>query len=176
MNLNINLDQIKEQLPEYAKDTKLNLSTVLSETGSPGLSETQIYGIALCSAVTIKNELLASAILNTAGEKLNEAQITATKAAASLMAMSNIYYRFVHLVNDSHFAEMPARLRMNFMANPGVPKIDFELYSLTASIINGCGACMEAHTKHLLKLEASHDAIQSTARIAAVINAVGSLT
>ncbi len=64
---------------------------------------------------------------------------------------------------------------MNFMANPGVPKIDFKLYSLAASILNGCGACIDAHTKHLLKLMVLPEAIQSTARIVAVINALSSV-
>ena len=169
------LNELKEQLPEYAKDTKLNLSTVLSVECSPNLSLTQIYAVAVCCAATLKDKNLLAAIINTAAENLDEAQITAAKAAANLMAMNNVYYRFTHLVNDAQFSSMPTRLRMNFMANPGVPKIDFELYSLAASALNGCGACMEAHTKHLLKLDVSYEAIQSTVRIAAVVNALNNV-
>jgi alkyl hydroperoxide reductase subunit D len=87
------------------------------------------------------------------------------------MAMNNIYYRFVHLVNDPAYASMPARLRMNIIANPGIDKINFELCCLAVSALNGCGMCMEAHTRALTKAGATQQAIQSCIRIAAVINA-----
>lgn len=67
---------------------------------------------------------------------------------------------------------MPAKLRMNFIANPGISKIDFELYCLAVSAINGCGACMRAHTKTLLKENVNKNAIQSAVKIASVICAV----
>ena len=60
------------------------------------------------------------------------------------MAMNNIYYRFVHLVHAADYKTLPAKLRMNVMAKPGVDKVDFELWSLAVSAINGCGMCLEA--------------------------------
>lgn len=167
----MNLEILKDSLPEYAKDTKLNLSNVLSDADNSGLTLTQIAGIALASAYTTRQPKVIAAIADFAKTNSNDAGITAAKAAASLMAMTNVYYRFTHLVEDHEFAKMPAKLRMNFMANPGVDKNDFELFSLAVSAINGCGMCLDSHTNALQKHGVSKDVIQHCIRIASVINA-----
>jgi alkyl hydroperoxide reductase subunit D len=86
--------------------------------------------------------------------------------------MNNIYYRFVHLVENDEYGTLRAALRMNAMSNPGGDKIDFELASLAVSAINGCGMCMASHEKTLRKHDVSAQAVQSSVRIAAVIHAV----
>lgn len=165
------LETLRDALPDFAKDIRLNLGTVLTPEGAPELSVTQIFSVALASAYATRNANVMQAISSEAALNLSEAEITSAKAAASVMAMNNVYYRFLHLVGDAEFKTMPAKLRMNVIANPGVPKIDFELMSLAVSAINGCGMCIEAHTHELLKQGASKLAIQSTVRIAAVISA-----
>lgn len=167
----VNFETVKDQLPEYAKDTKLNLSSVLSDAESSGLTLAQIAGIAVASACTTCSKKTIDAITDFAKANLDDVAINAAKAAASLMAMTNVYYRFTHLIEDHDFSKMPAKLRMNFMVNPGVDKNDFELYSLAASAINGCGKCMDAHTNALIKHGVSKEAVQHCIRIAAVINA-----
>ncbi len=88
------------------------------------------------------------------------------------MAMNNIYYRFVHLASNKEYATMPARLRMNVIANPGVDKADFELWSLAVSAINGCGACIDAHEKVLTEAGVAAATIQTAVRFAAIIQSV----
>jgi len=168
----MNIDAIREQLPEFARDIKLNLGTILNEEGSPDLSQKQIDGIALASAFATKNKSLITAVFNEVKPRLDEAEISAAKAAVSIMAMNNIYYRFTHLVSDKEYSGLPAKLRMNIIGKPGIEKVDFELFSLAVSIINGCGMCIEAHAHEIVKSGLSKIAIQSTARIAAVINSV----
>src|SRR5262245_17031957 len=167
----MNIEQLKNALPDYAKDIKLNLA-VLSEEGSPDLTLKQIYAIALASALATKNVTVINAIISQAESVLTEQDIQAAKAAATIMAMNNIYYRFIHLVSDKAYASMPAKLRMNIIANPGVAKTDFELNCMAVSAINGCGMCMDAHANELNKAGVSKLAIQSSVRIAAVIHAV----
>jgi len=103
---------------------------------------------------------------------LSPEETHAAKAAATIMAMNNIYYRFNHLVSDKDFAKMGARLRMNVIGSPGIPKVDFELMSLAVSAINGCGMCMDAHVHEVIKAGISKTGVQSAVRIAAVINAL----
>ena len=165
------INDIRSSLKEYAKDIKLNLSNVLSEEGSEGLSQNQIYGIALSCAYTTKNNQLIGAISKDAKEILSDEEVSAAKAASTIMAMNNIYYRFVHLVSDSEYKKLPAKLRMNVIANSGVDKIDFEIYSLAVSAINGCGMCIDAHVHELKKAGVAKESIQSSIRIASVINA-----
>ena len=167
----MNLELLKNQLLETAKDIKLNLSTILTEEGSPDLTQAQIGGIALACAYTIKNKKVIEAVLAEVKSYLTEAAINAAQAAATMMAMNNIYYRFVHLVKDAEFSSLPARLRMNVIANPGIDKVDFELSCLAVSAINGCGLCIESHTHALIKHGMSKQGIQSSIRIAAVLNA-----
>ena len=88
------------------------------------------------------------------------------------MGMNNVYYRFAHLASEEDYAKLPARLRMNVIGNPGIEKVNFELYSLAVSAINGCGMCIDSHEKMLRKADLSKEGIQDAVRIASVINAV----
>ncbi len=167
----MNIQTLKNQLGDYAKDTKLNLSAVLSEEGAPDLKLNQIFGIALASAYSTKSEAVIAAVAGEAASVLSEAEVAAAKAAATIMGMNNVYYRFLHLVGDKDYSKMPAKLRMNIIGAPGIDKVDFELYSLAVSAINGCGMCMEAHVHEVTKGGVSKTGVQSAIRIAAVINA-----
>ena len=163
--------ELRNQLGDFAKDTRLNLGSVLSEEGAPGLTRKQIAGIALASAYAARTPDVVNAVMQDATAELGEAELHAAQTAASLMAMNNVYYRFTHLVSNTAYRTMPAKLRMNAMANPGIEKTDFELYSLAVSAINGCGMCVDAHEQTLKKASVSEEAIQSCVRIAAVIHA-----
>ena len=168
----MNLETIKSRIPDYAKDLRLNLDSVLSESGAPGLSSKQIAIIALASAIASRHEPLTQAVAAQVGGVLSPAEADGARAAAAIMAMNNIYYRFTHLVSEPEYDTMRAGLRMNVMANPGCGKIDFELASLAVSAINGCGKCVDSHEKTLRKHEVSAQAVQSAVRIASVIHAV----
>jgi alkyl hydroperoxide reductase subunit D len=168
----MNLETIKASLPDYAKDLRLNLDAVLGESGSAGLSAKQIAIVAIASAISARHEPLTRAIVDRFAGTLSEAEANGARAAAAIMAMNNIYYRFTHLVGNEEYATMRAGLRMNVMANPGCDKLDFELASLAVSAVNGCGMCMESHEKTLQKHAVAAQAIQSAVRIAAVLHAV----
>lgn len=164
------LESLKETLGDYAKDIRINISSVLSQDGAPDLSQNQIFGIALASAYATQNSGVISAILKETST-LSEAEANAAKAAATIMSMNNIYYRFVHLVGGE-YGKLPAKLRMNVIGQPGIAKVDFELYSLAVSAINGCGMCMEAHVHEVTKAGITPLGVQSAIRIAAVVNAL----
>ena len=165
----MSLDKIRETLPDYAKDLKLNLSALLSDTV---LTEQQRWGALLATALAARNPKLIEAISTEAAAHLTPEAVAAAKSAASIMAMNNIYYRFTHLASDRDYATMPARLRMNVIANPGADKADFELWSLAVSAINGCGKCIDAHDQVLRQAGVAREAIQQVVRIASVIHAV----
>jgi alkyl hydroperoxide reductase subunit D len=168
----MNLNELKAAIPDYAKDLRLNLDSVLSESGAPGLVPRQIGLIALASAIAARHEPLTAAIATEAAKSATAQELGGARTAAALMAMNNIYYRFTHLVGDEEYATQRAGLRMNAMANPGCDKIDFELCSLAVSAINGCGKCMDSHEQTLRKHGLAAQAIQSAVRIAAVVHAV----
>lgn len=164
------IDTLKTAFGDYAKDIKLNLGSVLTEEGAPDLTLQQIHSIALASAYATKNQEVIAAIQEEV-QTLGEAGVNAAKAAATIMAMNNVYYRFTHLVSDKEFSKMPAKLRMNVIGNPGIEKRDFELMSLAVSAINGCGTCVDAHVHEVLKAGITKQGIQSCVRIASVVNA-----
>ena len=166
------LDTIRDALPDYARDLKLNLGTVLAPTGAPGLSERQLWAVALAAAIAARNPAFARDIESLAVAHLGENDVNAARAAAAIMGMNNIYYRFLHLVEDAEYRQLPARLRMNVLANPGVDKADFELWSLAVSAINGCGACVASHERQLRQHGFTREAVQSAVRIAAVVHGV----
>ena len=162
---------IRDQLPQYAKDIKLNLGKYVSSDGVDGLSINQSYGIALASACATKNADVITAVYRQVADTLSHEEVNAAKSAATIMAMNNVYYRFVHLSSDKEYARMSTGLRMNVIGNPGVAKVDFELYSLAVSSINGCGMCIDAHVHEVVKSGISKQGIQSSIRIASVLAA-----
>lgn len=166
------LDAIRDAIPDYARDLKLNLGSVLAPTGAPGLSEKQIWAVALAAAIASRNPRFPGDIETLAAVHLDPAYVNGARAAAAIMGMNNIYYRFLHLVEDPEYAQMPARLRMNVIGNPGIDKQDFELLSLAVSAINGCGTCVASHERTLRKHGMGREAVQSAVRIAATIHAV----
>lgn len=166
------LDTLRDSLPDYARDLKLNLGSVLSIPGAPGLTERQIWAVALGAAHASRNPALAAAIGELAATHLDAAHQTGARAAAAIMGMNNVYYRFLHLVDDPEYARMPARLRMNVIANPGMDKVDFELISLAVSAINGCGTCVASHERQVRQHGLPREAVQSAVRIAATVHAV----
>ncbi|MBA2709320.1 MAG: carboxymuconolactone decarboxylase family protein [Tatlockia sp.] len=163
------LERTKEQLPEFAKDARINLSKVLDLSQSEGLTEEQIIGSALAVAFHLNDRLLIADL----SELCQSEEIKkAAKIAASLMAMTNIYYRFVHLSENAELAQVPAGLRMQGMMNSGVDRLTFELMSLAVSILNGCGACISAHTAQLTEHGFSVQSLARIGRISAVLHMV----
>jgi len=167
----MSIQSLREQIGDYAKDTRINLGAVLEEEGAPGLTKPQIMAIALASAYATANQPLINAVELEAAAVLSPQMVTAAQTAVTLMAMNNVYYRFVHLVGDKEYGAMKANIRMNGMRDHGIDPLDFELMSLAVSALNGCGMCMDSHEKTMVKSGVTKQAIQSAVRIAAVINA-----
>jgi lipoyl-dependent peroxiredoxin subunit D len=168
----MSIETLKSALPDYAKDIKLNLSSIASEQN---LGDQRLWGTLLAAAIATRQPVVIEAIDAEARQRLSPEARTAAKAAAAIMAMNNVYYRFAHLVSAKDYATMPARLRMNVMANPGVPKADFELWSLAVSAVNGCGHCMDSHESLLRKEGMTPQDIQTAVRAAAIVQAVATV-
>lgn len=163
------LETLRASIPEAAKDIKLNLQAVLSD--GP-LSPAQRWGTAIASAVTVNSPELRDALVAEAKAQGVETNVIEDAfAAAALMAMNNVFYRFRHLVGKPAYATKPARLRMNRIAKPLANKVDFELVSLAVSAINGCEVCVQSHEKVVVEGGLTEDHVQDAVRIAATIAA-----
>jgi lipoyl-dependent peroxiredoxin subunit D len=159
---------ITASLPTAAKDIALNLEALLR---SGSLSAAQRWGVAVASAIASRNLPFRDAILAEARREVDPAVLDDAAAAAALMSMTNIYYRFRHLIGKPGYSERPARLRMNRLAKPTTNKIDLELFCLAVSAINGCETCLRAHEKVVLEGGLSEDQVHDAVRIAAVVHA-----
>ena len=165
----MSIDALKNALPEYAKDLKLNLSSLAQEAG---LTEQQRAGTFIACALASRERSVTSAIFSEFAPKLSTEALHAARAAASIMAMNNIYYRFTHLASAPDYKTMPAKLRMNVIGKPGVDKVDFELWCLAVSAINGCGVCIDSHERVLRDAGVTAEQIQAAVRIASVVHAI----
>ena len=168
----MSIDTLKGMIPDYAKDLRLNLGSLASEET---LTQQQLWGCIFACALAGRNETVIQNVLVDAQTHLSAEALSGAKSAAAIMAMNNVYYRFAHLATSKDYLSMPAKLRMNVIGNPGVDKIDFELWSLAVSVINGCGMCIDAHEKQLLDHGMTRNEIQTAARIAAVVQAVSAI-
>jgi len=169
----MSLDALRETLPAYAKDLSLNLSSLAGETV---LNDQQKWGCFVASAHAVGVTTVMKAIEDAAAAAgLTAEAKTAAKAASAMMGMNNIYYRALHLLHNAEYRTLPARLRMNIIANPGVDKADFELWCTAVSAVNGCGACLDSHEDELKKRGVPNTQIQTALRIAAVVHAVSAV-
>ena len=155
-------------IPDAARDIKLNLQSVLQTSA---LSPAQRWGVALASAIAARNPQLLHAVLTDARAQVDASVIEDAKAAAALMAMNNVYYRFRHMIGKESYGQKPARLRMNRLGQPASNKVDFELFALAVSAINGCEMCLQAHEKVVIEGGLTEDHVHDAVRIAATIQA-----
>jgi len=164
----MSIDRLKERLPDYAKDLRVSLGVITSTTM---LTAQQAWGTALASAVTARNAEVVAAIA--ADARLSPDAAAAARGAAAIMAMNNIYYRFQHTMGEgSPYAQLPARLRVQGFSRPGVGHVDFELWCLAASLINGCEKCVRDHESMVRERGGTPEQVQDAVRIASVIHAV----
>lgn len=167
----MSIETYREGLKDYAKDIRLNLSTVLTPEGAPGLSAKQIATIGLACAYSARSKTLAEAIRADSVTVIGDADVEAAKGAATLMAMNNVFYRTQHHTENVHLQKLPPRLRMNLIGKPGIDKVDFELACLAVSAIGGCSKCVNAHVAEVIKAGLPIEAAHSAIRIAASIQA-----
>ncbi len=164
------VDNLRSAMPDYARDLRLNLGSVMSASR---LDPAMAWGSALTAALVSKNARVIQNIAEDAQTVLDETHIRAVKSAAALMSMTNVWYKFTDLIRDDEVKKQPPRLRMNAVLNHGgVDRALFEAWSLAASVVNACGICVNAHASQLNKLGIHAQQVADIARIATVIKAV----
>ena len=168
----MSLKQFADTLPDYAKDLRLNLGSILSD--QPLGEERKLALLLACAHGSGYRPLVAAAEAEAEG-KLSDEVADAARGAAAVMAMNNVYYRFVHLTSNAEYGTMPARLRMNIIGSHGIAKADFELFSLAVSAMNGCGMCIDSHERVLLEHGVKSETIQSAVRVGAVMKALATV-
>lgn len=164
----MSIENIKEALPGYAKDLKLNFGSVVKTTE---LSEQQLWGALVATAAATKSDRLLREIAEDALDILSQEAYDAALGAAAIMGMNNVFYRTKGQL-DGAYDDLRAGLRMNIIGNPGVAKEDFELWSLAVSAINGCGHCLAAHEKTLRDAQVSRTVIFEAIRLASIVSGV----
>ena len=166
----MNLDALVEAIPAYAKDLKLNFSSVVRQQTE--LNEQQTWGTVVASAIASRNQPLIAAVQDEAATHLTPEALEAARGAAAIMGMNNVFYRFLHLTSNEKYRTMRAGLRMNVIRTHGINPLDFELWSAAVSAINGCGACVDSHEKVLRDKGVSEEQVLAAVRIASVIHAI----
>jgi alkyl hydroperoxide reductase subunit D len=160
------VDDIKDWIPEYAKDIRLNLDAVVNRST---LDEDTVKGVCLASAFAVGHTTLVNKIAASCSEEVKTAALT----AGSLMAMTNMWYPYVEMTSDPALKGLPAQLRMNaIMSHGGTTKAKFEAYSLAASIIGRCHFCVKAHYDTLKKEGFTVEQLRDIGRTAATMHAV----
>jgi alkyl hydroperoxide reductase subunit D len=169
----MDLESLIDALPNSARDLKLNYSSLIRNNTE--LSAQQLWGTVAATAIATRCAALTPAALAAAAEQLSPAALEAAKSAAAVMGMNNIFYRFQHLASNERYSTMPARLRMNALRGHGVEDVDFELWSLAVSAVNGCGKCVDAHERVVRDKGASEELVMAVVRVAAVIHGLGAV-
>jgi alkyl hydroperoxide reductase subunit D len=164
----MSIDNLKDALPEYAKDLKLNLGSI---TRTTLLNEEQLWGTLLASAAATRNMQVLEEIGVQAADTLSAEAYHAALGAASIMGMNNVFYRGRGLLKGQYDDLRPG-LRMNIIANPGADKVNFELWCFAVSAINGCPDCLKAHEHTLREAGVEREAIFEALKVAAIVAGV----
>ncbi len=168
----MSIENLKSGLPEFAKDLKLNLGSLARSTE---LTEQQLWGTFLASAAATKSATVLSEIADEARQHLSDEAFSAALGASTIMGMNNVAYRAKEFLGDD-YTQVRMGLRMNIIANPGVDKADFEMWSMAVSTINGCENCTAAHDDVIRKegvtKEQAWEAVKIAATVAGVAQAV----
>lgn len=169
------LETLRQSLPEFAKDIRLNLGSFLGQGGLPELTPAQKWGCAVAAAIACRNPALLGAVEAEAKAAIEPAIAEAARTAAALMAMTNVYYRAVHMAGDAELGKLPAGLRMNGLTKHGIAQADFELFGLAASVVKGCEGCTRAHVDGAKKHGATVQVVQAVLKLAAVLHATATV-
>mgnify|MGYP003341045250 CR=1 FL=1 len=162
------LTSIKNSIPDYAKDIRLNVDSTIARSSLEG---NDAVGVALAAAFATKNKTLVDLIKNSGN--ITPEEVHAALTAAALMGMNNVWYPFVEMADDEQLKGLPAQLRMNAIASHGgTTKARLEAYSLAASIVGKCHFCVKAHYDTLKKEGYTVEQLRDIGRIAAVIVSV----
>lgn len=165
----MSIEALRDALPAYARDIARNLSVLAEETV---LSDQAKWGCFVASAHAVGEPSAVRAVEAAArAAGLSEKAFEAGRTASTVMAMNNVYFRALHLMSAPEYRELPSRLRMNRLSDPGVSAVDYELWCVAVSAINGCGACLDSHEAELRARGVSPLEVQTALRIAAVVNA-----
>jgi alkyl hydroperoxide reductase subunit D len=167
------LDALIDSLPPSAKDLRLNYSSLVRNNSE--LTAQQLWGTVVATAIATRSASLTGPALAAAAAQLSPQAFEAAQTVAAIMGMNNIFYRFHHLSSNPKYATMPARLRMNGLRGHGVEDVDFELWALAVSAINGCGKCVDAHDKVVREKGATEELVAAVVRVAAVVHAIGAV-
>jgi len=161
------LNTLKERIPDYAKDIRLNLDAVIARSS---LEPADALGTALAAAYAARSKTIVDAIRSSG--QLNETDTNAALSAAALMGMNNVWYPYVEMADDPDLKTQRPELRMNaYATHGGVDKKRFELFSLAASIVGKCHFCVVSHYKMLKENGLAAQQLRGAGRIAAVVNA-----
>jgi alkyl hydroperoxide reductase subunit D len=160
------LETLRQTLAEPGRDMRLNIQSVLEGTS---LTNEQKWGVAVASAIAARNPDLRRAVVQDAADAVAAGVLDDARAAAGLMGMNNVYYRFRHMVGKPSYSTKSPRLRMNWMAKPLGSKADFELFCLAVSAINGCESCVRSHEKVVVDAGISEDQVHDAVRIASAV-------
>ncbi len=162
---------INKHLPDYASDIKRSLNAIFEEE-KVTLTQKQLYGVALAIAYSLKHEKLLNGVRATAKLYLEEIDANACKVAATMMAMTNTYYKFKEYAEETNIhLDKDDRLELSSVHNPEVPQEEMDLYCLGVSILNGCKYCIKVHIAKIKKAEISDKAIQDVAMVASLLQA-----
>ncbi|WFN94499.1 carboxymuconolactone decarboxylase family protein [Gordonia sihwensis] len=165
----MSIDNLKNALPEYAKDLKLNLSSISRTTV---LNEEQLWGTLLATAAATRNATVLREIADEAADNLSAEAYNAALGAASIMGMNNVFYRGRGFL-DGKYDDLRLGLRMNIIGNPGVDKVNFELWSLAVSAINGCEHCVGAHENVVREGGQDREVVFEALKAASIVAGVG---
>jgi len=161
------VDQLKEAIPDYAKDTRLNIDSVIKRST---LDPIEAECVALAATFATGNTKLWTWIQSQISDTTES---TAAITAASLMSMNNTWYPYVEMTEDPALKGLPAQLRMKAISSHGgTTKARFESYSLAASIVGKCEFCISAHYKGLKAMGYTVEQLRDIGRIASVMNSV----
>lgn len=165
---------LEKLIPDYAGDILENFKKIFTEQ-QEGLSEIQVAGIAIATCLVKKNEKLLNIIKFNNKFLIDEQEMNGLKSAVAIMLQNNIYYRYFGEIDIEEVKVLPSDLYMTVISSPPIDQVNFEIYMLATSIVNGCKYCCSVHSKKLMKKGVEAIALRNIAKIVAIVAGVSDI-
>ena len=161
------LEDIKNSIPDFAEDIRLNFSSNIMNSDH---DNELVFGCAYACSLSIGNVKIAKIFENECRSKISNDFVKSIKSTVAIMTMNNIWYKYRDAMPSMEMKVGPQKLRVNVMGNhAGLDKLLFESISLCISTVNNCQFCVKAHSQLLIDEGKTKDYVLEIGRIASVM-------
>ena len=169
------LFEVVAGLPDYASDLQANFEALVvrREQQPEALSASLCWGTLVAAAMIAGSAELTRAIVADSAGQMSAEALEAAKTAATMMTLTNNFYRHHALTAALELKELRGGLRQDRLR--GLERaggVEFNLWCVAVSVLNACSDCVQANERGAIAAGATPGQIAGVLRLGALVRAI----